>query len=243
MAIFRKVHTQIWSDPFFSDLDSEKKIFYLYLLTNERTKQCGIYDISKKHIAFDLGISLDKVSKLISYFISTGKIQFSESTNEVALKNWAKYNYSTSPKVVKCIESELKEIKNRVLIEYIYSIDTLSQEEEEEEEEQEEKKPTKVDKINFDILLEYINNTLGKKYVSVSDKAKKSFNARLKDGYTKGQIMLAIHNVKNDSFHKENNYKHATVEYFSRAKTLDMHGQVVEQQRTYSPASKILDHD
>ena len=139
MAIFRKIHTQIWSDPFFSDLDSEKKMFYLYILTNERTKQCGIYEISKKHICFDLGLSLDKVNKLLSFFINIGKLQFSDSTNEVAIKNWAKYNYSTSPKVVRCIESELKAVKNKSLIEYIYSIDTVSQEEKEEKEEQEVK--------------------------------------------------------------------------------------------------------
>jgi len=137
MAIFRKIHTQLWSDPFFSDLDAEKKLFYIYLLTNEKTKQCGIYEISMKHICFDLNMSIDKVKKLINFFISKGKIQFSDGTNELAIRNWKKYNYSTSPKVVKCIESELKLVKNRVLIEYIYSIDTVSQEEKEQEEEQE----------------------------------------------------------------------------------------------------------
>lgn len=139
MAVFRKVHTQIWSDPFFSELDSEKKLFYLYILTNERTKQCGIYEISKKNICFDLSMSLDKVNKLLMYFIKLGKLQFSDSTNEIGIKNWAKYNYSTSPKVLKCIESELKEVKNKSLIEYIYSIDTVSQEEEEKEEEEDVK--------------------------------------------------------------------------------------------------------
>jgi len=158
MAIFRKIHTQIWSDPFFSELDSEKKIFYLYLLTNERTKQCGIYEISKKHIAFDLGISIDKVTKLIEHFVKIGKIKFSDSTNEMALKNWAKYNYSTSPKVVTCIESELKLIKNRVLIEYIYSMDTLSQEEEEEEQEEDTKKDSKKEqKVDIKGFLKWFN--------------------------------------------------------------------------------------
>jgi hypothetical protein len=148
MAIFRKIHTQLWSDPFFSELDTEKKLFYIYLLTNEKTKQCGIYEISKKHICFDLNISLDKVNKLLNFFISKGKLQFSDSSNELAIKNWKKYNYSTSPKVVKCIESELKLVKNRVLIEYIYSIDTLSQEEEEKEE------------VNVPAFLLWFNNSL-----------------------------------------------------------------------------------
>jgi hypothetical protein len=157
MAIFRKIHTQIWSDPFFSELDNEKKIFYLYLLTNERTRQCGIYEISKRHMAFDLGMSLEKVTKYILHFSKCGKIQFSDSTNEIAVKNWAKYNYSTSPKVVKCIESELCNVKNRLLIEYIYSMDSVSQEEEEKEE---EKEP--INKIELHPLVEYLNTNCPK---------------------------------------------------------------------------------
>lgn len=137
MAIYRKIHTSFWSDPFSSELENDKKLFYLYLLTNERTKQCGIYEISKRQICFDLGYTIDRVCKLLEYFIKVGKINYSDSTNEVAIKNWRKYNYSTSPKVVTCIQSELLLVKNKVLIEYLNSIDTLSQEEQEETEEEE----------------------------------------------------------------------------------------------------------
>lgn len=139
MAIFRKIHTSFWSDPFIQDLDNDHRLFYLYLLTNEKTKQCGIYEISKKQMAFELGYSIDRVSKLLAYFIKTGKILYSESTKEIALKNWMKYNGSTSPKVVSCINSELKQVKDRVLIEYVNGIYTASQEEQEQEEEQEKK--------------------------------------------------------------------------------------------------------
>jgi hypothetical protein len=146
MAIFRKIHTSFWSDPFIQDLDNDHRLFYLYLLTNERTKQCGIYEISKKQMAFELGYSIDRVSKLLAYFIKVGKILYSETTKEVALKNWLKYNGSTSPKVVSCIKSELCVVKDRVLIEYVNGMYTASQEEQEQEQEQEQdtkfKKPT-----------------------------------------------------------------------------------------------------
>jgi hypothetical protein len=51
--------------------------------------------------------------------------------------NWAKYNDSTSPKVQACIDKELLKVKNTVLIQYLYSMDTHPQKEEEEEEEKE----------------------------------------------------------------------------------------------------------
>jgi hypothetical protein len=143
MAIFRKIHTSFWSDPFIQDLDNDHRLFYLYLLTNEKTKQCGIYEISKKQIAFELGYSIDRVSKLFQYFIKSGKILYSDDTKEVALKNWMKYNSSTSPKVISCIKSELCNIKDRVLIEYVNGMYTASQEEEEQEQEQEEEQTEK----------------------------------------------------------------------------------------------------
>ncbi|CAB4153140.1 hypothetical protein UFOVP603_44 [uncultured Caudovirales phage] len=140
MAIFRKIHTSFWSDTFIQDLDNDHKLFYLYLLTNERTKQCGIYEISKKQISFDLGYSIDRVSKLLKYFIDTNRIMYSEPTKELALRNWTKFNGSTSPKVVSCIKSELLNVKDRVLIEYVNGMYTASQEEQEQEEEEEEEK-------------------------------------------------------------------------------------------------------
>ena len=144
MAIFRKIHTSFWSDPFIQDLDNDHRLFYLYLLTNEKTKQCGIYEISKKQMAFELGYSMDRVSKLLSYFIKSGKILYSEDTKEIALKNWMKYNGSTSPKVVSCINSELSQIKDRVLIEYVNGMYTASQEEQEEEQEEEKNNRFKI---------------------------------------------------------------------------------------------------
>jgi hypothetical protein len=148
MAIFRKVHTSFWSDSFISDLDNDKKLFYIYLMTNERTRQCGVYEITKKQIAFDLGYSIDKVSILLKYFISKGKIRYNDDTKELALGNWLKYNGSTSPKVQSCINKEFSLVKDTLLIEYVKSMDTYSQEEQEQEEEKEEEQDKEI-KENF----------------------------------------------------------------------------------------------
>jgi hypothetical protein len=219
MAIFRKVHTSFWSDPFTSELDKDKKLFYLYLITNERTKQCGIYEISKRQISFDLGYTIDTVSKLLAYFIENGKIYYSNETNEIALKNWAKYNYSTSPKVVKCIESELLQVKNRVLIEYVNGMDTLSQEEQEEE--QEESKPQEV--IDFVKLLAYINSSFGRKFKTI-DKSK--YKSLLKNGYNNSDIQHCIDNLKTIQYHVENNYQYCTPEFISRPATMEKYSTV-----------------
>jgi len=182
MAIYRKINTTFWSDPFICDLPSDKKLFYLYLLTNERTKQCGIYDISKRQIQFDLGLNTKQVTDNIDFFQKKGKLMFSDTTNEIALKNWVRFNGSTSPKVVKCVESELKLVKNRVLIEYINSIHTASQqtqaptEEETQKETEEEVKKKFIPPSILEVEVYFFENgyrkEIGKKahqYYDVAD--------------------------------------------------------------------------
>lgn len=170
MAIFRKIHTSFWSDPFIQSLSPEKKYFFLYLLTNEKTKQCGIYEITKRQISYDTGYNIDTVSILLKYFISEKKIMFSEATNEIAIKNWNKYNGNKSTKVQKLVDEELSKVKDGKLIQYLYSTDTVSilypQEEEEieveQEEEIEEKKMEVFKKTKEPILLPFAGENFKK---------------------------------------------------------------------------------
>ncbi len=138
MAAFRKISVTFWADSFVGELTPEQKYFYLYLMTNDKTTQCGIYETSIRKICFDTGYNSETVHKLLDFFEQKNKIRFSKETNEIALLNWVKFNDSNSPKVLACVEKELKQVKNRVLIQYLYSMDTHPQEEEEKEEEQEE---------------------------------------------------------------------------------------------------------
>src|ERR1035437_1694460 len=138
MAIYRQVQTTFWQDEFVLNLTPEEKYFYLFLLTNSKTKQCGIYQLPVQVIVFETGYNQETVEKLLHRFIDYGKIIYSTQTKEIGIINWQKYNPSESPKVKACVIKELKEIKDRSLIDKIYPMDRVSQEEQEEEK---EKKP------------------------------------------------------------------------------------------------------
>jgi hypothetical protein len=128
MATYRKLHTTFWTDPFVENLTQEQKLFYLYLITNTKTKQSGIYEITKKYMAYETGFSIKEITELITYFVKDGKILYSETTNEIAITNWIKYNFSFSHSVLKCIETDLYEVKDKDLIKSLYTqkyIDTL----------------------------------------------------------------------------------------------------------------------
>jgi len=122
MAIFRKIHTQFWSDVFIQSLTPEQKFFFLYLLTNEKTKQCGIYEITLRQISYDTGYNVETVQKLLDFFIDCGKVRFSADSCEIAIKNWNKYNSSRSPDVQSLVNKEFKLVKNKELIEWVHSV-------------------------------------------------------------------------------------------------------------------------
>lgn len=138
MAIYRQIQTTFWGDSFITTLTPEQKYFYIYLLTNDNTKQCGIYEITPRKMSFDTGYNQETIEKLLAIFEKYKKIKWSKTTNEIALINWPKYNNHGSPKVQSCIKKELTCVKNKTLIPYIYGIDTISQQQEEQKQQEEQ---------------------------------------------------------------------------------------------------------
>ena len=126
MAKYRNVHTTFWDDGFVLDLTPEEKYFYLYLMTNGNTTQCGIYELPYRVIEMHTGYNRETVQKLLQRFVEYGKITYNESTKEIMLNNWAKYNFINSPKVKKCIEKELLAVKHIPFVRsYLTSLEQL----------------------------------------------------------------------------------------------------------------------
>ena len=80
------------------------------------------------------------------------------------------------------------------------------------------------DKLDFVKLLSFINQKTGRKFKTINDKVKKKYKARLKEGYTKEDILNSIINASNLQYHKENGCQYLTPEFFSRQETLDKYG-------------------
>jgi DnaD/phage-associated family protein len=122
MAKFRMVRVDFWRNPVvLEEMSPEDKYFYLYLLTNPNTTQIGIYQITQKQMAFDLGYSIESVHALMDRFIHHHKvIRYNPETRELAIKNWGKYNLQKGGKpIMDFIYSELKEVEDTSLIQYV----------------------------------------------------------------------------------------------------------------------------
>lgn len=113
MSKYRQVQVSFWTDAFVLELTPEEKYFYIYLMTNSKSSQIGIYELPKRIIETETGYNRETVEKLLSRFIEYDKIRYHEPTKEIYIINWAKYNWNNSPKVVARVQLELNEVKHQ----------------------------------------------------------------------------------------------------------------------------------
>lgn len=89
-----------------------------------------------------------------------------------------------------------------------------------------------IESFDFDGLLVFINSTFGKSFKLINDKVKKKYKALIKQGYDKKQIIQAMVNAKENSYHKETGYQYCTPEFFSRTETIDKYSEVAVKQKS-----------
>ncbi|WP_051359539.1 hypothetical protein [Paucisalibacillus globulus] len=195
MAKYRMVHTEFWDDPkVVEEMTPEDKLFFLYLLTNANTTQIGIYQITKKQMAFDTGYSIESINSLLDRFINHHSIiRYNPDTREIAIKNWGKYNLNRGGKpVIDCVRSELKDVKDESFIQFVGSHierneikeiydtyhdspTTRGQKEKEKEKEKEKKDYTAKIKDLLPVFSQINNfNQLSKKYWDVIRETRKT---------------------------------------------------------------------
>jgi hypothetical protein len=126
MAKQRVVNTRFWDDDYVMELTPSGKLLFLYFLTNPLTDLCGAYQIALKRIAFDTGLEAAEIRGILGQFEADGKIIYRKGW--LVIRNFAKHQSGTSPKIAKGVERSLSGcpdwVKDMVLIGY----DTLSPE-------------------------------------------------------------------------------------------------------------------
>lgn len=122
MANYRPVQTAFWGDSEVLDLTPEDKLFYLYILTNERTTQCGIYELPYQPMTIELGYTRETCVQLIKRFEGYGKIKYNEETKEIMVLNWLKHNWIRSHKTIACIVKELNTVKHKPFVNAYFAL-------------------------------------------------------------------------------------------------------------------------
>lgn len=129
MAGYRQIHTQIWKDEWFIELEPDEKLFFVYLFSNDLASISGLYKIPVRVMANETGIPKDRIEDMLTKFQSDGKVYYGDGT--LFIKNMMKFHKNASPKtqekVLKDIESIPDNEIKRVCIQYLYSMDTISE--------------------------------------------------------------------------------------------------------------------
>lgn len=194
MAIYRNIRLSFWSDPKVrDDFTPEDKYFYLYLLTNPNTSLCGCYEVSIKSMTEDTGYNKDTIFRLLDRFERVHKvIKFNESTKEILIINWHKYNWNDSSKTIQGVIKSSSEIKYKPFKDYISS---MIEGGEDPVEEVVEKMPEDTNKESLDDIrdiVDYLNIKCGTKYRYTTTNTKKHIRSRIKEGYTKSDFYSVI---------------------------------------------------
>ena len=124
MAVYRNIQTTFWTDAKVADeFTPEDKFFYLYLFTNPHTNLCGCYEISKKQMSWETGYSIDTIDRLLDRFVQVhGVILFNQTTKELLILNWHKYNWTSSEKFRKPLYKQILEVKDDDFRNYLKSV-------------------------------------------------------------------------------------------------------------------------
>ena len=218
MGIKRIVDVCFWTDGKVDDFSPEDKYFMLYLLTNPFSKQLGIYEISVKQAAFQMGYSIDAFNVLLDRFENKyGVIVFSKETNEVAILNFLRHSVMKGGKPVEdCIKKEMELVKNKKLIDIVFSHihgkklnDTVTKivdeymnqndihndndnDNENERTEDVSSNDSSNDSSIYISVISYLNEKTGKSYRSASKKTRSCIHARLEEGFTLDDFKTVI---------------------------------------------------
>lgn len=117
MAIYRNISLSFWDDnKVVDDFTPEDRYFYLYLLTNPHTNLIGCYEVSLKQMSNETGYNVETVERLLDRMQNTHEvIMYSKGTKEILIKNWSKYNWTRSEKLLKNVENVANYVKNEGL--------------------------------------------------------------------------------------------------------------------------------
>lgn len=101
------IDSDIWSDT--DDLNSEEKMFYLYLLTNEQRNIAGYYRLNTRYVCVDTGWSKGQIDRLLNkkqkYWM------YDRETGQVLIPKFTRYNIVKSRQQFSALNAELNKLK------------------------------------------------------------------------------------------------------------------------------------
>lgn len=111
----RSIDSRFWSDGWVRKLNALDRYLFLYLLTNDHTTWCGVYELDIAMMAFESGIDREDLERAMLPRLSP-KVIYVDGW--VYVPNWMKYHLSSSgtvsPQHQKGFDSAWKAVPDRI---------------------------------------------------------------------------------------------------------------------------------
>lgn len=113
----RPINTRMWKDQkVVEKFTSEDKLFWFYLLTNDKVNNLGCYKLTKRQVSFDTGFTESTIDNVFTRFMDYhDTIIYDNETNEILIRNYSKYNWTSSPMYRKSLETQFEKIESKTL--------------------------------------------------------------------------------------------------------------------------------
>lgn len=162
-----------------------------------------------------------------------------QSVNKPGLSDTSSQAQATPKHIDKIREDDIREDNNTSPAEAEECENSPIKNQSSPQEEKKEKSSAKKESLDWDGLLAYINKNTGRNFKVINKAVRSKYKARLRDGYTKDDIISVITNAPKTEFHKENNCQYCTPEYFSRADIIDKYSEVTKNDSETTVALKM----
>lgn len=119
------VKIRYFDDSFYEDmnrmnLSTMEKAFYTYLFTNKKIKHCGVFKLSIKDMAAESNMSMDLIIYLLDELENKHDlIRYNPVTEEIAVKNWFKYDVPLSDELKLHIAMQYLSVRDKSLIDLV----------------------------------------------------------------------------------------------------------------------------
>lgn len=92
--MYRTVDCATWDDPWFAELDPQAKLLFLYFLTNRRSTAAGCFEITRRAIAFETGMSDVDVACCLQAL--GGRVEWFPEHQVIFVRNFYRHQSSNS---------------------------------------------------------------------------------------------------------------------------------------------------
>lgn len=92
MDRYTYIHSRIWLDEKFADLQPDSKMLFLYLMTSPHCNMAGYYRLPLLYAAADLRMTPEAVESALDPLLSEGMVLYDTKAFVVLIPNYLKYN-------------------------------------------------------------------------------------------------------------------------------------------------------